>query len=242
MNASRLFVDIQKRGYAGGVTQVRAVLAPWRSEGQERAFVRFETAPGEQAQMDWGHFGNWDGRRLYGFALTLCWSRMRYVEFTQRQDAETLLHCMVHAFEFFGGVTQTVLTDNMKTVVVDRVDGQPRFHPKMLDFASCYGFVPRVCRPYRPETKGKIESTIRFIKGNFWPGIQFDSLKELNRQAGVRHRLRQPSPGGQGLHVQLPRQPLHGAACPRRNNRNRARTARLRHDPRLRPAGSDRRT
>ena len=183
MNASRLFVDIQKRGYAGGVTQVRAVLAPWRSEGQERAFVRFETAPGEQAQMDWGHFGNWDGRRLYGFALTLCWSRMRYVEFTQRQDAETLLHCMVHAFEFFGGVTQTVLTDNMKTVVVDRVDGQPRFHPKMLDFASYYGFVPRVCRPYRPETKGKIESTIRFIKGNFWPGIQFDSLKELNRQA-----------------------------------------------------------
>jgi hypothetical protein len=105
------------------------------------------------------------------------------VEFTQRQDAETLLNCMVHAFEFFGGVTQTVLTDNMKTVVVDRVDGQPRFHPRMLDFASYYGFVPRVCRPYRPETKGKIESTIRFLKGNFWPGIAFDSLAELNRQA-----------------------------------------------------------
>jgi transposase len=184
-NASRLFVDIQKRGYSGGVTQVRAMLAPWRSEIQERAFVRFETAPGEQAQMDWGHFGNWNGRRLYGFALTLCWSRMRYVEFTQRQDAETLLNCMVHAFEFFGGVTRTVLTDNMKTVVVDRLDGQPRFHPKMLDFASYYGFVPRVCRPYRPETKGKIESTIRFLKGNFWPGTQFNSLQELNRQALV---------------------------------------------------------
>ena len=79
-------------------------------------------------------------------------------------------------------MTQTVLTDNMKTVVVDRVDGQPRFHAKMLDFASYYGFVPRVCRPYRPETKGKIESTIRFIKGNFWPGIEFESLAELNRQ------------------------------------------------------------
>jgi transposase len=154
-------------------------LAPWRSEGQERAFVRFETAPGEQAQMDWGHFGNWDGLRLYGFARTLCWSRMRYVEFTQRQDAETLLHCMVHAFEFFGGVTQTVLTDNMKTVVVDRLDGRPRFHPKMLDFASYYGFVPRVCRPYLPETKGKIESTIRFLKGNFWPGSIFALIDAL---------------------------------------------------------------
>src|SRR5258708_461083 len=184
-NAAKLFVELRKRGYTGGTTQVRAAVAAWRSEGQERAVVRFETAPGEQAKMDWGHFGNWNGRRLYGFALTLCWSRMRCVEFTQRQDAETLLNCMVHAFEFFGGVTGTVLTDNMKTVVVDRVEGQPRFHPKMLDFASYYGFVPRVCRPCRPETKGKIESTIRFLKGNFWPGIQFDSLSELNRQALV---------------------------------------------------------
>jgi hypothetical protein len=135
--------------------------------------------------MDWGHFGNWAGRRLYGFALTLCWSRMQYVEFTQRQDMETMLNCMIHGFRFFGGVTATVLTDNMKTWVVDRVDGQPRFHPKMLDFASYYGFVPRACHPYRPETKGKIESTIRFIKSSFWPGLHFDSLQELNRQALV---------------------------------------------------------
>jgi transposase len=184
-NAARLFVEIQKRGYTGCATQVKKVVRPWRDEGQERAFVRFETAPGEQAQMDWGHFGNYAGKRLYGFALTLGWSRMQYVEFTQRQDAETLLNCMVHAFEFFGGVTQTVLTDNMKTVVLDRVDGQPRFHAKMLDFASFYGFVPRVCRPYRPETKGKIESTIRYIKGSFWPGIVFESLGDLNRQALV---------------------------------------------------------
>jgi transposase len=135
--------------------------------------------------MDWGRFGNWGGKRLYGFALTLCWSRMRYVEFTQRQDAKTLLNCMVHAFEFSGGVTRTVLTDNMKTVVVDRIDEPPLYHAKMLDFAGYYGFVPRVFRPYRPETKGKIESTIRFIKGNFWPRIEFDSLKELNRRALV---------------------------------------------------------
>src|ERR1700736_214470 len=148
-NAARLFSEIHKRGYAGGITQVRAVVGPWRSEGQERAFVRFETAPGEQAQMDWGHFGNWAGKRLYGFALALCWSRMQDVEFTQRQDAETLLNCMVHALEHFGGVTATVLTDNMKTVVLDRVDGQPRFHAKLLDFASYYGVGPRVCHPCR---------------------------------------------------------------------------------------------
>jgi hypothetical protein len=178
-------LEIRKRGYDGCLTQVKKVVRPWRNEGQERAFVRFETAPGEQAQMDWGHFGNWDGKRLYGLALTLGWSRMQYVEFTQRQDVETLLNCMVHAFHFFGGVTATVLTDNMKTVVVDRIDGQPRFHAKMLDFASYYGFVPRVCHPYRPQTKGKIESTIRYIKSSFWPGLEFGTLAELNRQALV---------------------------------------------------------
>jgi transposase len=182
-NASRLFRELQKKGYAGCITQVRNVVQPWRLEGRERAFVRFETAPGQQAQLDWGHFGNWAGRRLYGFALTLCWSRMQYVEFTQRQDIETLLNCMIHAFHFLGGVTTTVLTDNMKTWVVDRIDGQPRFHLRMLDFASYYGFVPQACHPYRPETKGKIESTIRYIKSSFWPGIRFDSLSDLNRQA-----------------------------------------------------------
>ena len=159
-NASRLFLEIRKRGYAGCLTQVKKVLRPWRIEGRERAFVRFETAPGEQAQMDWGHFGNWGGKRLYAFALTLSWSRMRYVEFTQRRDVEALLNCMVHAFHFFGGVTASILTDNMKTVVVERVDGQPRFHAQMLDFASYYGFVPRACHPYRPEVLFSTEGVV----------------------------------------------------------------------------------
>ena len=135
--------------------------------------------------MDWGHFGNWGGKRLYGFALTLCWSRMQYVEFTQRQDAETLLNCMVHAFD----VLRRYNGDGADRQHEDGGRGpdrwQPRFHPKMLDFASYYGFVPRVCHPYRPQTKGKIESTIRYIKGKLLAGDSFDSLKELNRQALV---------------------------------------------------------
>jgi transposase len=182
-NAYRLFGEIQKRGYAGGYTQVKKVVRTWRSEEQERAFVRFETSPGEQSQMDWGHFGNWAGTRLYAFVLMLCFSRMRYVEFTQRQDSETLLNCLVHAFHYFGGVTATLLTDNMKTVVVERVEGQPQWNPRFLDFAAYYGFVPRVCHPYRPETKGKVESTIRYLRTSFWPGVSFASLSDLNRQA-----------------------------------------------------------
>jgi transposase len=182
-NARKLLDEVRLRGYDGGYSQLKLAVVPWREEGRERAFVRFETGPGEQIQMDWGHFGNWGGRRLYGFALTLCYSRMRYIEFTQRQDIHHLLASMVHGFRYFGGVTESVLTDRMKTVLLDQKGGELHFHQKFLQFAAYYGFVPRVCRPYRPETKGKIESTVRFVKQNFWPGIAFASLADLNQQA-----------------------------------------------------------
>jgi transposase len=184
-NASKLLEEVRSRGYDGGYSQLKLAVAAWREEGHERAFVRFETKPGEQSQMDWGHFGNWGGRRLYGFALTLCYSRMRYVEFTQSQDIHHLLACIVHAFRYFGGVTECVLTDRMKTVLLDETGGELHYNKKFLEFAAYYSFVPRVCRPYRPETKGKIESTVRFVKQNFWPGIAFDSLADLNQQARV---------------------------------------------------------
>jgi transposase len=99
-----------------------------------------------KARWTWGHFGNWGGRRLYGFALTPCYSRMRYVEFTQSQDIHHLLACMVHSFRYFGGVTETVLTDRMKTVLLDQNGGELHFNQKFLQFAAYYGFVPRVCR------------------------------------------------------------------------------------------------
>lgn len=181
-NASKLLDEIRARGYEGGYSQLKLAVARWREEGRERAFVRYETGPGEQSQMDWGHFGNWNGRRLYGFALTLCYSRMRYIEFTQSQDIHHLLASMVHAFHYFGGVTESVLTDRMKTVLLDQTGGELHFNKKFLEFAAYYGFVPRVCRPYRPETKGKIESTVHFVKQNFWPGIDFGSLVDLNQQ------------------------------------------------------------
>lgn len=182
-NARKLLEEIRERGYSGGYSLLKMAVAPWREEERERAYVRYETGPGEQSQMDWGHFGNWHGGRLYGFALVLGYSRMRYVEFTQRQDIHHLLSCLVHGFQYFGGVTECVLTDRMKTVLLDEKGGELHFQKKFLDFAAYYGFVPRVCRPYRPETKGKIESTIGFVKKSFWPGIHFESLGDLNHQA-----------------------------------------------------------
>src|SRR5258708_33728628 len=111
--------------------------------------------------MACGHVGNWGGRRLYGFAVTLCCSRMRYIEFTQSQDIHHLLSCMVHGFCYFDGVTESVLTDRMKTVLIDQNGGELHFNQKFLPFAAYSGFAPRVCRPCRPATMGKSESTGR---------------------------------------------------------------------------------
>ncbi len=90
---------------------------------------------------------------------------------------------MVHAFSYFGGVTATVLKDNMKTVVLDRVDGPAALSRQAVGLRQLLRLRAAACHPYRPQTKGKIESTIRYIKSSFWPGLSFDSLAELNRQA-----------------------------------------------------------
>ena len=149
--------------------------------------MRFETEPGEQAQVDWGHFGfiehHGRQRRLYAFVMTLGWSRAMYVEFTTSTDATWWLRCHVHAFHYFGGVPKVVLHDNLKTAVLSRdADGTVHWNPRYLDFADYYGFTPQACRPYRAQTKGKVEAGIRYVRGNFWPGLRFVDLADLNRQ------------------------------------------------------------
>lgn len=189
-NASKLYTEIQAQGYGGGRTQVRSYIQAFRPVRQPDATVRYETAPGEQAQADWAHFGLIDHRghqrRLYAFLMTLGWSRTLYLEFTVSADAGWWLRCHLHAFHYFGGVPQVVLHDNLKTAVLDRAaDGSIRWNPRYLDFAGYYGFTPKACQPYRAQTKGKVESGVKYVRGNFWPGLHFTDLADLNRQALV---------------------------------------------------------
>jgi transposase len=141
----------------------------------EEATIRFETAPGRQAQVDWT--STWlplpDGRvRAQVFVMVLGYSRAMYVEFTGNQRLETLLRCHEHAFDWFGGLTEEIVYDNPKTVVLERsADGSHiDWHPTFWDFARYYGYRPRLCRPYRARTKGKVESGVRYVKGSFIPG------------------------------------------------------------------------
>jgi hypothetical protein len=108
---------------------------------------------------------------------------MKYVEFTLSQDLETFLTCHLHAFAAFGGVPQTLLYDNLKSVVLSREAAGIRLHPRFLDFAAVFGVIPRLCQPGRPQTKGKVENTVGYVKGSFWPGRTFTDLADLNTQA-----------------------------------------------------------
>jgi len=192
LNGQKLYQELLAQGYPGKDRQVRQFIEPFRAAHQRQATVRFETAPGYQAQVDWGSFGTLDHqgrqRRLYAFIMTLGWSRTMYLEFTVSADLAWWLRCHIHAFHYFGGVPSEMLHDNLKTAVLSHgIDGVIHWQPRYLDFAHYYGFSPRACQPYRAQTKGKVESGVRYVRGNFWPGLHFTNLLDLNQQG--RHWL-----------------------------------------------------
>lgn len=186
----RLLEEIRPMGYAGGIDVLRRFLTPLRRERalRAKATVRFETPPGHQAQADWAHCGRFRDTQGHEvavacFTMVLGFSRMLYAEFTLSMDLPTLLRCHVNAFDFFGGFPREVLYDNMAQVRLP----SGSWNALLLDFAHHYGFTPRTCRPYRPRTKGKVERSIGYIRGNFLAGRSFLDMADLNAQG--RHWL-----------------------------------------------------
>lgn len=188
LNARKLYAEILAQGYPGKESKVREFVHDRRPEKDPIGSTRFETAPGEQGQVDWGYFGfiTHHGRtcRLYAFVLTLGWSRASYVRFTTSSDTTWFIRCHLHAFAYLGGVPKRLLYDNLKSVV-ERRDADETIHwnPRFLDFADVAGFSPQACKPYRPQTKGKVENGVKYVRGNFWPGLHFQDLEDLNNQA-----------------------------------------------------------
>jgi transposase len=184
-NCVTMLERLEALGYSGGISQLKAFVHPLRSTGRH-AVRRYETKPGEQMQFDWGEFTYEEGgvlRKLYGFTAILSYSRMRFVTFVKRADTPTMIRCLMEAFEFFGGLPGAVLTDRMKSVLLEMEEGQPHWNPRFADFVASLGIAPRVCKPYTPQTKGKVERSVGVVKSAFWPGVRFTDLDDLNRQA-----------------------------------------------------------
>ncbi len=181
--AAVLLREIRARGYDGGYTRLKVFVRGLRPVAKPDPVVRFETEPGCQMQADWATVGR-GADKLSVFIGTLGWSRTAYVEFCDNEQLETLLGCHENAFGCFSGVPHEILYDNMKTVVHERnAYGRDmhRFHPGFLDYARHSGFLPRLCRPYRAKTKGKVERFIGYLKRSFW--IPFFATC---RQAGLK--------------------------------------------------------
>ncbi|HUK89674.1 MAG TPA: IS21 family transposase [Blastocatellia bacterium] len=202
LRATRIFEMIRSRGYTGGVIQVRRLVAGLRPLSRE-AFLRLSTLPGEQAQADWGHFGEVTigraKRRLSCFVLTLSYSRALWLEFFFDQYIESFLLGHIHAFEDWGGVPRNILYDNLRAVVLDRHRDAVKFHPRILELCAHYHFDPRPCRPARGNEKGRVERAIQYIRHSFFAARSFTTLEDFNRQAKLwRDTIAygRPWPGG----------------------------------------------
>ena len=167
---------------------MKTYVSPRRRRRQVQATVRFETEPGEQAQVDWGSFSYVDERgrkrRMWAFVMVLSWSRAIYVEFVRRADTASFIQCHVNAFDYLGGIPRRCLYDNAKVVTLGRdEEGRTEWNRRMLDFSLRLGFDLKLCQPYRAQTKGKVESGVKYVRGNLWPSVRFTDNANLNRQA-----------------------------------------------------------
>lgn len=183
-NCMVLFEEIQAMGYEGKTTILREFVKPYRVQPKKQATVRFETPPGKQAQMDWAEVGMYEVngklQKVYAFIMILSYSRMKYVEFTTDMKLETLMKCHMNAFAYFNGLPEQILYDNMKTVVTKHSPVEIRFNRTFEDFLAYYGIVPKACKPHRPQTKGKVERTVLYLKNNFFQRKHEPTLYALN--------------------------------------------------------------
>ena len=189
IRGTRLLREIKALGYSGGYTQLTAYLHDIRPPAEAGFEHRFETAPGEQAQVDFAQFktifGDEPGvvRVVWLFALVLGFSRWLWGRFVLRQDLATVLRCHMAAFAALGGVPRQILYDRMKTAVLGEDEARHIiYHPRLLELAAHYGFAPRACAAYRPKTKGKVERPNGYVRDDFFLAGAFQNLEDLNGQ------------------------------------------------------------
>jgi transposase len=188
LTAKRVLRELRPLGYTGSYTILKECIRQLRPKPPVPIVVRFETPPGDQAQADFARFEvTWAAtgvtQVVWLFLVTLGYSRLLTGTWSLHGDLVAVLQGHVAAFIAFGGAPRRMLYDRMKTVVSDHdAQGRPVFHPALVSLAAHYGFTPEACRPYRAQTKGKIERPVGYIREDFWLGRTFWDLADLLAQ------------------------------------------------------------
>jgi transposase len=187
--ATWIFDRVKRMGYTGGYDTLKIFVRSIKEQKCRIAYTRFETEPGLQAQVDWGDFKIADRfgatTTVFAFVMVLGFSRAMYVEFVERCTLECFMDCHLKAFRYLGGVPAEILYDNMKHVVIGRESGKPIFNVEFLHFSKHYGFTPRLCPPYSPWVKGKVERPMDYLRESFWRGYAYRSLSQTNEDVGT---------------------------------------------------------
>ena len=187
LTASRLCAMVRERGYRGRPDHFRHLIACHRPRPKAEAYLRLRSLPGEQGQVDWGHFGHLEigraRRPLMAFVMVLSHSRQIFLRFYLDARMESFLRGHVAAFASWGGVPRVLLYDNLKSAVMERRGDAIRFHPALLEFAGHYRFEPRPVAVARGNEKGRVERAIRYVRESFFAARSFTDLDHLNAQA-----------------------------------------------------------
>lgn len=187
LTASRLYGMVRERGYSGRPDHFRHLIACHRPRPKAEAYLRLRSLPGEQAQVDWGHFGHLEigraRRPLMAFVMVLSHSRQIFLRFFPDARMESFLRGHAAAFDAWGGVPRVLLYDNLKSVVLERRGDAIRFHPALLNFAGQYRYEPRPVAVARGNEKGRVERAIRYVRDGFFAARTFEDIDDLNAQA-----------------------------------------------------------
>jgi len=189
LTASRLYAMVRERGYTGGPDHFRHLVAHHRPRRAAEAYLRLRTLPGEQAQVDWAHFGRHTvgraERALMAFVMVLSFSRQIFVRFYLDARMSNFLRGHEAAFHAWNGLPRVLLYDNLKSVVLERQGEAIRFHPTLLAFAAHYHFEPRPVAVARGNEKGRVERAIRYARESFFAARRWRDLDDLNAQAAA---------------------------------------------------------
>lgn len=187
LRASRLYAMVCERGYVGSESHFRALVARLRPRLPAEAYLRLRTLPGEQAQVDWAHFGKLRmgqaERRLLAFVMVLSWSRQIFLRFYLGDAMPNFLRGHVDAFSAWQSVPRVILYDNLKSAVLERRQDAIHFHPTLLELAAHYRFEPRPVAIARGNEKGRVERAIQYIRHAFFAARKWQDIEDLNAQA-----------------------------------------------------------